>query len=129
MLVTVLKSEDPLVEVKPPSASELTSIEKKHLVQYINIGPPASPEDRRLMGSAPVIQLNDYIADLSDIQGWADERRKTLSEAEQSKMIVSLKVDSDTKMGLVTSVKQELRQANALKVLYNAAERARTVSQ
>ena len=41
-------------------------------------------------------------------------------------MTVSLKVDSKTKMGIVTSVKQELRQASALKVLYSATSRART---
>ena len=48
------------------------------------------------------------------------------AEAEQSKMWVSLKVDQDTKMGIVTNVKQELRQASALKVLYSASSRSRT---
>ena len=126
MLVTVIKSDDPLVEVKPPSASELTSIEKKHLVQYINIGPPASAEDRKVRGDAPVIQLNDYFASPEQIQAWVVEMRKRLQPDEQSKMIVSLKVHQDTKMGLVTAVKQELRVANALKILYNTNERERT---
>jgi hypothetical protein len=35
-------------------------------------------------------------------------------------MNVSLKVDSDTKMGIVSDIKQELRKANALKINYNA---------
>ena len=52
--------------------------------------------------------------------------RTTLAEAEQSKMWVSLKVDQDTKMGVVTEVKQELREASALKVLYSASTRQRT---
>ena len=43
-------------------------------------------------------------------------------------MWVSLKVDKDTKMGVVTSVKQELRKASALKVLYSASSRDRTGS-
>ena len=34
-------------------------------------------------------------------------------------MIVSLKVDSKAKMGIVTDVKQELRKANALKISYS----------
>jgi len=42
---------------------------------------------------------------------------------------VSLKVDQDTKMGIVTNVKQELRQASALKVLYSANSRSRTGSE
>lgn len=129
MVVTVLKSEDPLVKVSPPEASELTSIEKKHLVQYINIGPPASRDDAARLGSAPVIQFNDYIADESGVRAWVNESRKKLPPAEQSKMIVSLKVDKDTKMRLISDVKQELRKANALKILYNANERARTTSE
>jgi hypothetical protein len=41
-------------------------------------------------------------------------------------MWVSLKVDKSTKMGIVTEVKQELRYASALKVLYSTAGRKRT---
>jgi hypothetical protein len=41
-------------------------------------------------------------------------------------MWVSLKVDQETKMGIVTGAKQELRKASALKVLYSAASRKRT---
>ena len=33
-------------------------------------------------------------------------------------MLVALKVDRDTKMGVVTDVKQALRVANALKIMY-----------
>ena len=33
--------------------------------------------------------------------------------------IISLKVDQDTKMGIVSDVKQELREANALKINYS----------
>ena len=38
-------------------------------------------------------------------------------------MIVALKVDKDTKMGIVTDVKQELRNARALKINYTANQR------
>ena len=38
-------------------------------------------------------------------------------------MWVSLKVDKDTKMGIVTDVKQELRKLT-LKVLYSASSRS-----
>lgn len=126
MLVTVLKDEDPMVTVVPPQASELTQIESKHLVQYINIGPPATPADKEKLGSAPVIQLNDYFADVDQVPAWVDQRRKKLSESEKNKMIVALKIDKDTKMRLVTQVKQELRESNALKILYNTNERTRT---
>lgn len=126
ILVTVLKDEDPKVKVKPPQASELTQIESKHLVQYINIGPPVTKRDQDVLGTAPLIQLNDYFADVDQVPAWVEEKRGKLPESEKNKMIVALKVDEKTKMRLVTSVKQELRKANALKILYNTGQRSRT---
>lgn len=122
MVATVLRTEEEKVRVIRPEASELYKIEKKHLIRYINIGVPM---DKRY-GTEPVLQLNDAFSEVSDIQEWVATERLTLAEAEQSKMWVSLKVDQDTKMGIVTGAKQELRKASALKVLYSAASRKRT---
>lgn len=122
MVATVLRTEEEKVRVIRPEASELYKIEKKHLIRYINIGVPM---DKRY-GTEPVLQLNDAFSEVSDIQDWVATERLTLAEAEQSKMWVSLKVDQDTKMGIVTGAKQELRKASALKVLYSAASRKRT---
>ena len=79
-------------------------------------------------GTEPVIQLNDQFSSVVEIQDWISKERLTLAEAEQSKMWVSLKVDQETKMGIVSNVKQELRKASALKVLYSANSRSRTGS-
>ena len=122
MVATVLRTEEEMVRVIRPQASELYKIEKKHLIRYINIGPP---QDKRY-GTEPVIQLNDQFADVAQIRDWVENERLTLAEAEQTKMWVSMKVDQDTKMGVVTDVKQELRKASALKVLYSANSRERT---
>ncbi len=122
MVATVLRTEEEMVKVVRPEASEIYKIEKKHLIRYINIGPP---QDKRY-GTEPVIQLNDQFADVAQIRDWVENERLTLAEAEQTKMWVSMKVDQDTKMGVVTDVKQELRKASALKVLYSAASRERT---
>lgn len=122
MVATVLRTEEEKVQVTKPEASELYKVEKKHLIRYINIG---TPMDKRY-GTEPVIQLNDQFSKSAEIQDWISKERQTLAEAEQSKMWVSLKVDQETKMGIVTSVKQELRKASALKVLYSATSRSRT---
>ena len=123
MVATVLRTEEEKVKVVKPKASEIEKIEKKHLIRYINIGPP---QDRETFGSEPVIQLNDVFATVQDVQAWVDKERNTMREEEQSKMWVSLKVDQDTKMKVVTDVKQELRKATALKILYSTNERERT---
>ncbi|MDC0599897.1 biopolymer transporter ExbD [Flavobacteriales bacterium] len=122
MVATVLRTEEEMVRVVRPEASEIYKIEKKHLIRYVNIGPP---QDKRY-GTEPVIQLNDQFSDVIQIREWVENERLTLAEAEQTKMWVSMKVDQDTKMGVVTDVKQELRKASALKVLYSAASRERT---
>ncbi len=124
MVATVLRTEEEMVKVVRPEASELYRIEKKHLIRYVNIGPP---QDAR-RGTEPVIQLNDQFASPDRVREWVENERGTIIEAEQSKMWVSLKVDKDTKMGIVTDVKQELRKASALKVLYSAGSRERTAS-
>ena len=122
MVATVIRSDDEKVKIERPEASELYRIEKKHLIRYVNIGVPM---DSRY-GTEPVMQLNDAFSTPAQIQDWIAKERLTLPEAEQSKMWVSLKVDKSTKMGIVTEVKQELRYASALKVLYSTAGRKRT---
>lgn len=122
MVATVLRTEEELVKVVRPQASELYKIEKKHLIRYVNIGPP---QDAR-RGTEPVVQLNDQFASPERVREWVENERSTIIDAEQSKMWVSLKVDKETKMGIVTDVKQELRKASALKVLYSTGSRART---
>lgn len=124
MVTTVMREQDLLVKVSKPDASEITKLEKKSLVDYINIGPPI---DKRL-GSEPIIQLDDAIATTADIDQWIKDNRAERAEAEQSQITTSLKVDQDVKMGIVTEIKQELRHAQALKINYSANPRERTSS-
>ena len=64
MVATVLRTEEEMVRVIRPEASEIYKIEKKHLIRYINIGPP---QDQRY-GTEPVIQLHDQFADVAQIR-------------------------------------------------------------
>ncbi len=121
MVTTVMREQDLIVVVDPPSASEVQRLEKKSLVDYINIGPPM---DERL-GTVPRIQLDDAFADITDIGAWIEENRLARQEAERPMITTSIKVDKETKMGIVTEVKQELRDAMALKINYSTSERER----
>lgn len=121
MVVTVMRETERKVEVKMPEASEVTKLEKKSLVDYIYVGPPKNKK----YGSAPRIQLDDAFADMKDIQPWIKKNRERREEAERPLITTSLKVDQDTKMGIVTDIKQELRQAQALKLNYSTNRRAR----
>ncbi len=115
MVVTVMREDDPKVKISKPNATETEKLEKKALVDYINVGPPT---DTRL-GTEPLIQLDDSFASLADIGPWIEANREERDEAERPAITTSLKVDKKTKMGIVTDIKQELRESNALKINYS----------
>jgi biopolymer transport protein ExbD len=115
MVTTVMKENTPLVNVGAPKANQVKKLENKSLVSYIYIGVPNNSQ----FGKLPRIQLNDAFADPDQIREFIAAERESLSEADQPKMTVSLKVDKDTEMGIVTDVKQELRRASALKINYS----------
>ncbi len=115
MVTTVMKQNDPLVRVRAPKANQIQKLENKSLVSYIYIGVPTKAQ----FGKLPRIQLNDVFAEPQQIREFIAAERESLSEADQPKMTVSLKVDQDTEMGIVTDVKQELRRASALKINYS----------
>jgi biopolymer transport protein ExbD len=123
MVVTVMRETEVEVELILPQASELTRLEKKHLIDYVNIGPPINKDK---YGTEPKIQLDDQFAGVEEIQPWIIENRKKVAEVEVPKMTTSMKVDKETKMGIVTAVKQELREVGALKLNYSTSRRSRT---
>ena len=55
---------------------------------------------------------------------FATQRRTEIPAAQHNQMTVSLKVDGEVKMGLVTEVKTELRKANMRRVFYMANRRS-----
>lgn len=75
------------------------------------------------MGAESRIQLNDKFAEVAEVQDYIYQERENMKEEDQPFMTVSLKVDKDTKMGIVQDVKQALRQSYALKINYSATQR------
>lgn len=121
MVTTVMRETERKVEIEKPSASEITKLEKKALVDYIYVGPPKNER----YGTTPRIQLDDSFATLEDIQPFVEKNRKKRKEAERPLITTSLKVDKDTEMGIVTDIKQELRDAKALKLNYSTNRKQR----
>lgn len=122
MMVTVLRTKTVKLDIQVPKASELQKLHKKHLISYIYIGYPLGKGPTT---SSAMIQLNDEFATVKDVQAFIERERSTLNEDLIPFMTVSLKVDKNIKMGIVSDVKQELRKANALMVNYSVAKRAK----
>ncbi|GJQ64103.1 MAG: biopolymer transporter ExbD [Melioribacteraceae bacterium] len=103
MVSTTLREVDVLVQYTLPEADAIEKIENKRLISYIWVG-----KDEK-------IQLNDNLVTLEEIQPIMYEKRVDLPN-----VIVSLRVDKNSDMGVVTDIQQELRKADARRVNYSA---------
>ncbi len=121
MVSTTMRDQELLVRYKLPEATEVQKLEKKSLASYIHIGQPSLAMQAQF-GTAPKIQLNDSYRTTKDILDFIAAERDKLNESDRASMTVVLKADANTKMGIVTEVKQELRRANALKISYAASK-------
>lgn len=112
MVTTVLREVTLLVKVDFTKAENIQKIDQKRLVSYIYIGP------ERLSGNRygdTKVQIDDQM--ISDVQAIRNIMYDKLLE--QPKLIVSLRIDQKSEMGLVTDVKEELRKAGTLRINYS----------
>ncbi|GHV48517.1 biopolymer transporter ExbD [Bacteroidia bacterium] len=119
MMVTSMREVTLMVRFRAPQAIELQKLEKKSLVTYIYIGEPIE-KFKTKFGSVTRIQLNDQFEEISAIQDYIAQEKSSMKEEDQPFMTVSIKADKETKMGIITDVKQALREAYALKISYSA---------
>ena len=115
MVTTVMREVTLRVKEKLPTATEVQKLEKKSLVSYIYIGPPTIAS----FGTESRIQLNDQFARVQDIPEFIAREREARNEADRQFLTTSLKVHNETKMGVVTDVKQEMRKSGAFRINYS----------
>ncbi len=121
MTVTTMKDSSLLVQNTLPNASEIKKLEKKDRVIYIYVGTPTQ-EYQSVYGTEPKIQLNDKFASVSEVGSYILAERAKKPQELQNVLTTALKVDKEANMGLISDIKQELRQVNALKVNYTTYE-------
>ncbi len=112
MVSTVLRETTIQVRTTLPEAEAITKIDQKRLVSYVYIGP------RRLEGNRigdTAVQIDDALVPImSDVRTIMYNKL-----TEQPKLIVSLRVDESSQMGVVTDLQQELREAGTLRINYS----------
>ena len=116
MCITHMREDNPLVYVNTPRADQVVKLENKSLVTTVLVG---RPKDKKY-GVESRIQFNDDFLELENVVPKMTQARQSMKEADQPKMQVSLKIDKDTKMGIVTDLKTQLRKAQTLKISYSA---------
>ena len=114
MITTTMRDVELRVKTALPKATEIAKLEKKALVSSIYIGPPRDSK----LGTESRIQLNDQFARPDDIADWVLQEREARSEADRPFLTTALKVHKETRMGIVTDVKQELRKVGAFRINY-----------
>lgn len=120
MMVTSMREVTLMVKFQLPQATELQKLEKKSLVTFIYVGVPNTQELIGKLGSEPRLQLNDKISEVSEVGSYIAQEKSSMKEEDAQLMTVSIKADRDTKMGLITDLKQALREAYALKISYSS---------
>ncbi|MBQ9587126.1 MAG: biopolymer transporter ExbD [Bacteroidales bacterium] len=124
MVITTMRESSLYVKIVPPKGSEVTKLEKKSLVSYINIGVPLDSYQAKY-GTEPRIQLNDQIADVNDIRQFVELEKGARTEADSKLLTFAIKADGKVRMGMISDIKMELRSASALKIFYNASKDAK----
>jgi biopolymer transport protein ExbD len=112
MVTTVLREVELQVRVQLTSATNIEKIEQKRLVSYVYIGPRVLGANR--YGETSVQIDDDLIEDFRAIRRLMYDKLR-----EQPRLIVSLRVDRESEMGVVSDVKQELREAGTLRINYS----------
>ncbi|MBR0122768.1 MAG: biopolymer transporter ExbD [Bacteroidales bacterium] len=120
MITTTMRQADPLVRTNVPEASQVEKLERKSLVSYIYIGPPSNKK----LGNESRIQLNDSFKTLDDIPDFIMMEREARDEVDRKLITTSIKADQTVRMGIVTDVKQQLREVGAFKISYSARKTA-----
>ena len=121
MITTTMRETELKVEFRAPQATELTKLEKKSLVTFLYVGKPTE-QYRKKLGTESRIQMYDKFIEVSEVRDFISQERSNMKEEDQAFMQVSLKVDKETKMGIVSDIKQALRDAQALKINYSAVD-------
>lgn len=121
MVSTTMRETTLIVKVRLPEATEVQKLEKKALVSFIYVGQPL----KNMYGTETRIQLNDQFATVADIQNFVAVERDARDEADRKFITTSIKADRDTRMGIVTDIKQELRKAGAFKINYSSRKTAK----
>ena len=117
MIVTHMRNETVKVKLQVPQGTEVTKFSNKFSTINIYIG-------RNNYGDTQ-IQVNDRMCSLGQVGALVQNLKANLSEESQDNLIINLRADRNTDMGIVNDLKKELRDVGALTSRYSATENAK----
>ena len=120
MIVTHMRNETVKVNLQVPQGTEVTKSSNKFSTINIYIG-------RNHYGDTQ-IQVNDRMCSLEQVGALVQNFKANLSEESQENLIINLRADRNTDMGIVNDLKRELRNVGALTIRYSATEKSPSTS-
>ncbi len=121
MIVTHMREVKPMVHYNVPQGTEIEKARKVGMV-YLFIGKPVNAQGE-VTGEESRIQVNDRYVTLDQVGKAVNAERAQMSDDDRQHMVVSIRADRDTEMGLINDVKQELRKVGALNINYSASKK------
>lgn len=115
MIVTHMRNETVNVNFTVPEGTEVSKIDQKRSIINIYIGKDNNGKD--------CVLVNDAICDLNDVKGQVMSACASMSPEDQENMVVNIRADRETSMGILNKVKKQLRDADALVIRYSALEK------
>ena len=100
MVATVMRDSTLMVQNTLPAADQIQKLDKKDRVIYIYAGKPSS-RYVDTYGTQARIQLNDKFGSVEEVGAFVLAERAAKREELQNVLTTALKVDSDTKMGII----------------------------
>nr|WP_308535728.1 biopolymer transporter ExbD [uncultured Prevotella sp.] len=117
MLVTQMRKITVKVKYRVPQGTELTRLTKKTTTSYIYVGKQMN-DLGEVESDSTSIQLNDRIVQMAEIKNYLLKERQDMDAIDKKQMMVSIRGDKDTRMGIMIDIKQTLRESNVLNVNY-----------
>ena len=124
MVTTKMRQTNVMVDQKLRGATQLQKLDRKLEKSYLYVG---APKDESL-GKEPKIQVNDQFITPNDIPRFINEElaKLPITKKNKSNIIVVLNVDEEAKMGLISDVKQQLREVDTRRISYTTKQKRRS---
>lgn len=112
ILVTHLRSVDVKLKYQLPEGQKLTKMQERSTIIHVYVDAEGN------------VQIENSLVEMHEIPAVVNgyKNRMATNESGQSVLQVSFKADKNTKMGIITEVKTQLRKCGSLKVNYSALE-------
>ena len=119
MVTSVSKEKESTLKVEKPTASAVTKLDKTKTIFNYFIGKPKSTK----YGENYRVQLDDaLVPNMTAVGTYLKEKKEEYKDVWNSDVYNNFKIDGKAEIRTVKGVQDELREQDALKVIYSVKE-------